>query len=275
MAVILVTGASSGIGRSTAAELTHRGQRVYGASRTAAPLPCASLRMDVDDEASVAEAVGEVLAREQRLDAVVNAAGFGIAGAVEDTSVEEARSQFETNIFGVLRVCRAVLPVFRRQGSGLIVNVSSIAGRIVNVSSIAGRVGLPFQALYAASKFALEGLTEALRMEVLSFGIRVVLVEPGDFATGFTDRRRQTAASATNPAYRERFSKAMAVIEKDERGAAPPEAVARLIARIIARRGPRLRYTVGPGLQRATPLLKALLPHALFERLIAGHYRAR
>jgi NAD(P)-dependent dehydrogenase (short-subunit alcohol dehydrogenase family) len=265
MGVILVTGASSGIGRSTAAELTHRGQRVYGASRTAAPLPCASLRMDVDDEASVAEAVGEVLAREQRLDAVVNAAGFGIAGAVEDTSVEEARSQFETNIFGVLRVCRAVLPVFRRQGSGL----------IVNVSSIAGRVGLPFQALYAASKFALEGLTEALRMEVLSFGIRVVLVEPGDFATGFTDRRRQTAASATNPAYRERFSKAMAVIEKDERGAAPPEAVARLIARIIARRGPRLRYTVGPGLQRATPFLKALLPHALFERLIAGHYRAR
>jgi len=265
MAVILVTGGSSGIGRAAVLGLARQGHRAYAAGRDPAALPIPSVRMDVDDDASVAAGVGEVLERERRLDAVVNAAGFGIAGAVEDTSVDEARAQFETNVFGVLRVCRAVLPVFRRQGSGL----------IVNVSSIAGRVGLPFQAFYAASKFALEGLTEALRMEVLSFGIHVVLVEPGDFATGFTDRRRQTAASAANPAYRERFLKAMAVIEKDERGAAPPDAVARLIARIVALPAPRLRYTVGPGAQRATPLLKALLPQALFERLIADHYRAR
>ena len=263
MPVILITGASSGIGRAAAVELGRRGHRVYGASRTvggAGPW----VRMDVDDETSVAAAVAEVVGREGRLDGVVNAAGFGIAGAVEDTSLEEARAQFETNFFGVLRVCRSVLPVFRGQGSGI----------IVNIGSIAGRVSLPFQGFYAASKFALEGLTEALRMEVRPFGVRVVLVEPGDFATGFTDRRRTVAAAAAGP-YRERFARALSAIERDERSAATPEAVGRVVAEIVSRPGPRLRYTVGPALQRLTPTLKALLPGRVFERLIADHYDAR
>jgi NAD(P)-dependent dehydrogenase (short-subunit alcohol dehydrogenase family) len=264
MPVILITGASSGIGRGAAVELASRGHRVYAASRTATEPPGPWIRMDVDDEDSVTAGVDEVVEREGRLDVVVNAAGFGIAGAVEDTSVDEARAQFETNVLGVLRVCRAALPVFRRQGSGL----------VVNVSSIAGRVSLPFQGFYAASKFALEGLTEALRMEVRPFGVRVVLVEPGDFATGFTDRRRKTAASAESPVYRDRFARAIAAMEKDERGADPPAAVARTIAAIVADPAPRLRYTVGPALQRASPLLKSLLPQSLFERLIVDHYRS-
>jgi NAD(P)-dependent dehydrogenase (short-subunit alcohol dehydrogenase family) len=266
MAVILITGASSGIGRAAAAELAGRGHNVYAASRSApTEVSGRSVRMDVNDDASVDAAVRVVLDREARLDAIVNAAGFGIAGAVEDTSAHEARAVFETNVFGVLRVCRAVLPAMRRQRSGL----------IVNVSSIAGRVGLPFQGLYSASKFALEAATEALRMEVRPFGIRAVLVEPGDFRTGFTDRRRRAAASAERSAYRERFERALSVIERDERGAAPPEAVGRLIAAILAHPAPRLRYTVGPVPQRAAPFLKALLPHSLFERLIVDHYHAR
>src|SRR5262249_36323393 len=153
MGVVLVTGASSGLGRAAAGELDRRGHRVYGGSRSPAPgsgptVRMEAVRLDVDDDASVEAAFREIVDREGRLDAVVNAAGFGIAGAIEDTRVEEARAQFETNVFGVLRVCRAALPVFRRQG----------AGTIVNVSSIAGRVSLPFQGFYSASKFALEGL---------------------------------------------------------------------------------------------------------------------
>jgi NAD(P)-dependent dehydrogenase (short-subunit alcohol dehydrogenase family) len=264
MAVVVVTGASSGIGRATAAELERRGHRVYGASRSPTAGSSLGVRMDVDDDASVEAAIREVVDREGRLDAVVNAAGFGIAGAIEDTRIDEARAQFETNFFGVLRVCRAALPVMRGQGQGT----------IANVSSIAGRVSLPFQGFYAASKFALEGLTEALRMEVRPFGVRVVLVEPGDFATGFTDRRRTVAGAASGP-YRERFARALAAIERDERSAATPEAVGRLVADVVFHRAPRLRYTVGPSLQRATPALKAVLPGGVFERLIAGHYAAR
>ena len=191
--MVLVTGASSGIGLACADLLARRGFRVYGASRTATEPERAfpSLRMDVDDDVSVAEGVARVLEREGRIDAAVNCAGFGIAGA---------KRQFETNFFGVLRVCRAVLPAMRERR----------AGTIVNVSSIAGLVPLPFQGFYSASKFALEGMSEALRMEVRPFGIRVVLVEPGDCRTHFTANRRPAAgADCSGSAYRPWFSAAM------------------------------------------------------------------
>ena len=189
--VVLVTGASSGIGKACAELLFARGCRVYGTSRQApralveartsdlAPL-LRMIPLDVTSDDSVDAAVGVVLACEGRLDAVVNNAGFGVAGAAELTTIEEAREQFETNFFGTVRVCRAVLPVMRQQGSG----------RILNISSIAGRIGIPFQAFYSASKFAIEGFSEALRMEVAPFGVKVVLIEPGDFRTGFTAARK-------------------------------------------------------------------------------------
>lgn len=219
--------------------------------------------MDVRDDASVTGGVTRILDEAGRLDAVVNNAGFGIAGAVEDTSVEEAMDLFATNFFGVLSVCRAVSPQLRAQGGGTIVNISSIAGRI----------GLPFQGLYSASKFALEGLTEALRMEVRPFGIRVVLVEPGDTRTPFAAHRCRTA----NPTacYRERYGRALNRAEEDEEAGIPPAAVARLVLRVLRCRNPRLRYTVGNPFQRLAVVAGRVLPGRLFEWGIIRYYRVQ
>lgn len=264
--VVLVTGASSGIGRACADLLARNGFTVYGGSRSTGEGPTdagwTSLSMDVRDDASVAGAVARVVADAGRLDAVVNNAGFGIAGAVEDTTVEEVLDLFQTNFFGALRVCRAVLPYFRARG----------AGTIVNVSSIGGRIGLPFQGLYSASKFALEGMTEALRMEAKPLGIKVVLIEPGDTRTGFTAHRRRTAASVTNDAYRERFARALRRIERDEQAGEDPAAVARLVLRVLRHPAPRLRYTVGNPIQRLAVHARAVLPGRLFEWGIMRYY---
>lgn len=252
----MVTGASSGIGKSCAELLAESGFRVYGASRHS------NFPMDVRSEASVRAAVAAVIAREGRIDVVVNNAGIALAGAIEDTSVEEAMAQFDVNFFGVLRVCRVVLPVMRELRSGC----------IVNIGSIAGMVAVPYQGLYSASKFALEGLSEALRLEVRPFGIRVVLIEPGDHRTGLTENRRATAASRENPAYRDRYERAVARMAADERNGPAPEAVARLLRRILALKRPRLRYTVGPVTERAAPALKRLLPYAAIEKLMNTYY---
>jgi NAD(P)-dependent dehydrogenase (short-subunit alcohol dehydrogenase family) len=147
--------------------------------------------MDVTDDESVQHAIDAILQREGRLDIVVNNAGIAIAGPLELTSIEEAKRQFDVNLFGAFRVCRAVLPSMRRQGSGYIVNVCSIGGLIA----------IPYQPLYRASKFALEGMTESLRLEVRSFGIRVVIIEPGDTKTEITQNRRMAEASANPQVY--------------------------------------------------------------------------
>ena len=155
--VVLITGSSSGIGRACAELLAARGFRVYGASRRAVEIPLVEpISMDVRDDASVRDAVAQVMAREGRIDIVVNNAGIAIAGAVEDTSIDEAREQFDVNFFGVMRVCRAALPALRNRQ----------AGYIVNIGSIGGLVAIPYQGLYSASKFALEGLSESLRLEM-------------------------------------------------------------------------------------------------------------
>jgi len=194
---------------------------------------------------------------------VVNNAGNGIAGAVEDTSIGEAQAQFDTNFFGMLRVCRATLPILRRQG----------AGYLINISSIAGLVGVPFQGLYSASKFAIEGLTESLRAEVRPYGVRVALIEPGDFHTGFTAQRSIAIAAQASTDYSERFRTALGVMEKDETSGATPEAIARLLERIINTPSPKLRHMVGPTSQKlSVSLIKKLLPQTMFESIIDKYY---
>ena len=272
---VLVVGGSSGIGRACALELARRGYRVFSTTRRSPDEIGAALRsqlgssdrlevvaMDVDRDESVAVAVRDVVGRASRIDAVVNCAGFGIGGSIEDTGIDEAKAIFETNFFGTLRVCRAVLPVMREQGSGTIVNVSSIGGRIA----------LPFQGLYSATKFAVEGLTESLRMEAHRFGIRVALLEPGDFSTGFTDHRR-AARGAQSPAYAGAYRAPLSVVEKDERAGASPDAIGRLVARILSVRSPRLRYAVGPAFQRFALRLKNVLPSKLFGWGLRWYYR--
>ena len=272
---VLIVGASSGIGRTCALHLARCGHRVFGTTRRLSSDVEATLRqelassgwleivtMDVDEAASVSAGVREVEERAGRIDAVVNCAGFGIGGSIEDTDDDEAKAIFETNLFGTLRVCRAVLPIMRRQGSGTIINISSIGGRIAG----------PFVGLYSATKFAVEGLSESLRMEVHRFGVRVVLVEPGDFATGFTDSRRPVRGASENETYADAYRSVLAVVEKDERGGASPEAVGRLVGRILSARSPRVRYTVGPVFQQVAVRLKSILPSKLFSWGLRKYY---
>ncbi len=215
--------------------------------------------MDVDDDGSVFEGVNQVWQNEGRLDVVVNCAGFGVAGPIEDTPIAMAQAQFNTNVFGVMRVCQRALPLMRRQG----------AGRIVNVTSIAGELSLPFQGIYSATKFAVEGFSEALHAEVRPFGIHVVLVQPGDFRTGFTDARR-TVRVVGSP-YAGRSSHALTIAERDERAGADPQQLARAIARILATRHPKLRHVVGPPAQEWLMRLRYVLPG---RWLIARHFGA-
>jgi NAD(P)-dependent dehydrogenase (short-subunit alcohol dehydrogenase family) len=260
--VVLVTGASSGIGKAIATHLAACGHRVFGTSRKPAAGADGGvelLAMDVDDDASVEQGVALVVERAGRLDAVVNNAGWALMGPVEATSIAEARAQMETNFFGVLRVCRAVLPVMRAQGGG----------HIVNVSSLGGIFGMPFSGLYSASKFAVEGLSESLRLETRRLGIHVVVVEPGDTDTQLPAVRRTARGGDGGGAYAATFDRFKAQQAKDEASAPSPRAVAELVERIIRHPSPRMRYSVGMLGQRIVLPLKRFLPQRLFERILA------
>jgi len=256
--IVLIVGASSGIGLATVQSLHAHGFRAYGASRRRHDGEIPWLTMDVTDDASVAAGIATIMATEGRVDALVNCAGFGIAGAIEDTSIDEARAQFETNFFGTMRTCRAVLPVMRAQKHGLIVNVGSLAGLIA----------VPFQALYSASKFAIEGFSEALRMEVKKYGIDIAIVEPGDFKTDFTNARIRVAGAGQHSPYHADCERALQQMENDESTGLPPSHVAALIQRIIETPHPHLRYRVGKTVQTAAVSLKHVLPQTVFEALV-------
>jgi NAD(P)-dependent dehydrogenase (short-subunit alcohol dehydrogenase family) len=235
--VILITGASSGIGQACAQHLAARGWRVFGTSRKALATSdgIEMVAMDVNDDASVQCGVAEVAERAGRIDAVVNNAGFSLAGSIEDTSIEEAKAQFETNF--------------------------------VNISSLAGTFGLPFGGLYSASKFALEGFSEALRYETRRYGIRVALVEPGDYRTSITQHRRIAAAADGNSAYRERFEFMKQKQDHDESTGSTPEPIARLVEKILNQRWPKLRYPIGMPSQRMVVPLRRWLPQRAFDWL--------
>ncbi len=264
--VILVIGASASIGRACADLFHQRGEIVYGASRDwskRGDAPFNTVTMDITQDESVRAAVAIILAQEGRLDALINAAGFTLAGAVEDAPMEDVKTSFETNVYGVLRAIQAVLPAMREQRRGLIVNVSSIGGAI----------GVPFHGLYSASKFAVEGLSEALRMEVQPFGVRVALIQPGDLRTDAAVKMRKHIPPS--PAYAERAQRAIATMEQGEAEGADPQDVARLIGRLLDDPSPRLRYRVGKFLDRAAVTLKRALPPGFFEWGFMKYYGLR
>lgn len=263
--VVLITGASSGIGQACSLNLLEHGFRVYGTSRrdhADGEFPYPMLTLDLAGADSAEPAIQEVLRREGRLDVLVNNAGMGIAGPIECTPIGEARRQFEANFFSCVLLCEAALPVMRRQSSGYIVNIGSIAGLI----------GLPYQAMYSASKFALEGFSEALRLEVRRFGIRVVVLEPGDHRTAFTRNRYCVPIERDAEDYRAPCSAAIGQMEHDERRGASPEKVARLLHHVLMLGNPRLRYTAGPASQRVAAWIQRFLPNSLIEQGMRRYY---
>lgn len=272
--VIVVTGASSGIGNAIATLLAKRGHRVYGACRNPAAHKKSAdeffdlVAMDVNESSSVDAAFATILEKEKRIDALVCCAGMGIAGSIEETSIEEAKAQFETNFFGTLRTIKAVLPHFRALRTG----------RIVVLSSIAGRLGIPFQSLYSSTKFALEGMVEALRMELHEFGVKVCLVEPGDYRTGFTAARKLAAAyvaAGKDSPYHGNHEAAIGQQEHDEKAGHDPFEVARLVEGLLSSRDLAVRYSVGPFIQRLAPVAKPILPSRTFEAIIRMIYNVK
>jgi NAD(P)-dependent dehydrogenase (short-subunit alcohol dehydrogenase family) len=216
--------------------------------------------MDVDDGASVRAGVGGVVAAHGRIDAVVACAGWGVAGAVEHTGIDEAKSQLETNFWGCVRVVQAVLPVMRAQGGG----------RIVLMSSLGGVIGIPFQAFYSVSKFALEGFGEALAYEVAPFRIEVTLVQPGNVRTDFTANRRIAAACQNDAVYGAAQAKAVGVMERDEANGVPPDQVAVAVRRILDAKHPPRRVSVGKAGERVGLVVKRMLPFRLFQAAAKG-----
>ena len=258
--VAVVTGGSSGIGRATAASLKQRGCTVYELSRRDNPPQGVNhLTADITKEEQVKAAIDTIIAREGRIDILINNAGFGISGAAEMTSSEDAHAQLELNLYGTDNLTRAVLPHMRRQYSG----------RIVCVSSIAGILPIPFQLWYSVSKAAIAAYTLALQNEIRPYGITVCAILPGDIATGFTDARKKD--DCENSDYSGRVRRSVAVMEKDEREGMSPDKAGRYIAKLALQRRSRPLKAIGLS-SKAVAVLTKLLPRRLSNYLVGKIY---
>ena len=262
--VVLITGISSGFGLETARLLVQEGHSVYGTvRRTVEPLPQVNyIQLDVRDREAVERAVDDIVGKEGRIDVLVNNAGMGIGGPLEFATEEEVRLQMDTNFMGLVHCVDAVLPHMRQQKSG----------KIIALSSIGGLMGLPFQGFYSASKFAIEGYCEALRLETKSFGIQVVVLRPGDFATGFTGSRKKVTNEAALEAY-PIFKTAIEKVEHDENGGLKPIVLAQKISKIIKKKNPHNGYVVASLEQKLSVFLKRIMPAKWFARILGSYYR--
>jgi NAD(P)-dependent dehydrogenase (short-subunit alcohol dehydrogenase family) len=264
--VILITGVSTGFGKETARLLAEKGHIVYGTLRkgTGTDGAVRYLKLDLTDYGSIKSAVSHIISNEGRIDILVNNAGMHTGGPIETTPPDNIRLQMETNFTGLVHLTREVIPHMRSQGGGT----------IINFSSIGGLMGLPFQAFYSAAKFAIEGFSEALRMEVKKYKIRIVLINPGDFHTNNSSNRRNfLAPTGPDDPYNEQFEKTLAVIEKDEGNGWEPVVLAKKMVRIIECNNPRQRYIIASFEQKLAVLLRYLLPGKIFSMILEDHYK--
>ena len=278
--VAVVTGSSSGIGFETALLLARSGFHTYASMRNleksksiteianTEKLPLQVVQLDVNDDISVKNAIDKIVAENKRIDVLVNNAGYGLFGSLEDISIEEIKAQFETNFFGVIRVTQQVLPVMRKQNSGS-------GGTIVNVSSVGGRIGVPVLSAYQSTKFALEGLSESMSYELEPFGIRVVIIEPGFIRTNIVNSSI-TAQKALDP--KSPYFSLMQKVEnhfksmiENASSSSPPEEVAQVILQAITSKNPQLRYTVG---NDAATIIQARMnmPDKEFKKMIMQNF---
>lgn len=263
--VVLVTGGSSGIGKSIGLYLTEKGYKVYGTTRNLDKQKDFKdfklIELDVTNNETIAKAIMHIVKEEDRLDVLINNAGVGITGPIEETPIDEINKTFDTNFNGPIRMIQSVLPQMRHQKSGL----------IINITSIAGNMGLPYRGIYSASKGALSLVTEALRMETKEFGIQITDLAPGDFATNIAAGRYHAPANGTT-AYTS-YSKVLDMINDDVDAAQNPIEVAKKVYSIILKTKPKVHYKVGVFLQKFSLLLKKILPDTLYERLLLNHYK--
>ena len=262
--VVLITGGSSGIGKSIGEFLHHKGFAVYGTSRNPDKVvhsifPLVAL--DVRDTKSIQLAVAKIIQETGRLDIVINNAGVGITGPLEEIPMEEIKNNFETNFFGPIEVMKAVLPQMRLQQSGL----------IINITSIAAYMGLPYRSVYSASKGALELITEALRMEVKPFGIQITNVAPGDFATNIAAGRFH-APVTKGSAYEKVYGDVLTTMDQHVDSGSNPNEMAEAVYRIIQEINPRIHYKVGAFKQKFSIVLKRILPDKVYEKMLMNHY---
>ena len=262
--VVLITGGSSGIGKAIGDYLNQQNFKVYGTSRNSAGKSSNFnlIDLDVTDEDSIFKAVKFVLEKEKRIDILINNAGVGITGPIEETPTPEIRNAFETNFYGPINVCKAVLPVMRKQNDGL----------IINVTSIAGYMGLPYRGIYSASKAALEIATEAFRMEVKGFNIKMTCVAPGDFATNIAAGRYHAPVLDNSP-YKEPYGDSLKLMDEDVDAGQDPDMMAKAVLKIIEDKAPKGHYKVGELLQKASIVLKRILPDKTYERMLMNHYK--
>jgi NAD(P)-dependent dehydrogenase (short-subunit alcohol dehydrogenase family) len=266
--VVLITGCRSGFGLLAAVEAANAGYRVYAGlrdlssaaelRRAAGDLPITPVQLDVTSEQERVEVVRSILEAEGRLDGLVNNAGIAIGGFWEQFEADELRKMFEVNVFGVWALTKLCLPTMRSRGAGV----------IINISSMAGRMGTPGLGMYAGSKFALEGMSEALRHELRPFGVRVVLVEPGPYKTDIFERNRRMCRGSEAPGpYAALQAKVLGLFEKIGPKMGDAREVSRLIVRLLDEPAPRLRYPLGPSV-RPRLWMRTLLPFWLEERVI-------
>jgi len=264
---ILITGASSGMGKETALQLIKEGHVVYGAARRVESMEELvengghAIKMDVTDEEAIIQGVEQVIKEQGKIDVLINNAGYAIYGAVEDTSIEDARRQFEVNIFGLARLTQLVLPHMRKQNSG----------KIINISSMGGKIYTPLGAWYHATKHALEGWSDALRIEVKQFNIDVVIVEPGAIATEFGEVMLEPMLSRSGEGPYSNIAQSMANATRssyEKKGASsPPSVIANVISKAINAKKPKTRYVAG---KMAKPLMfmRKRLSDRTFDRII-------
>lgn len=263
--VVLITGGSSGIGKSIGEFLTDKGFTVFGTSRTPERYTDSKFQLvalDVADANSIKQAVETVIKTSGRLDILINNAGAGITGAIEEIPDAEIQRNFETNFFGPIRVIKAVLPQMRSQNSGL----------IINITSIAGYMGLPYRGIYSASKGALELLTEAFRMEIKDFNIQMTNVAPGDFATNIAAGRYHAPVLDNSP-YKTPYGNTLKLMDTHVDSGKDPQLMAKAIYNIINTKAPKIHYKVGEFMQKFSIVLKRILPDKVYEKMLQNHYK--
>ncbi len=263
---ILITGASSGIGKAIAEHLSGKGYRVFGTSRNPKKSEVQSgfemIALDVNQADSIRQAVDYVIGKTGRIDVLINNAGMGIAGPLEEIPEAEIKRVFETNFFGPINLMKAVLPQLRKQGSGL----------IVNTTSIAGYMGLPFRGVYSATKGALELLTESINMEVKNQGIRLVNLAPGDFATNIASGRYHAPLQEKSP-YFSAYKTSLEMMNTHVDSGADPREIARLVEQIILDKNPKIHYKAAGMMEKFGIVLKRILPDKVYEKMLMKHFK--